>query len=281
MVRELIACSGKIIAITGSTGGLGKELCFKLAQSNVTLVMLDRNPEKSQALANELTKIYPNLKTIRITVDLEDMTSVKSAAEKLIKINPDIFIHNAGAYSIPRHTCTTGYDNVFQINFVSPYYIARKLSEKNQNIKIVAVGSIAHTYCKINETDFDFKNSKSSAKSYGNAKRFLMLSLHEYFKDKNTLSIVHPGITFTNITNHYPKLIFAIIKHPMKIIFMKPKKAVLSILEGVFTNTPYGYWIGPRFFNIWGTPKIQKLSVCYTKDSIKASKISEEIYSQL
>ncbi len=271
--------SDKIIAVTGCTGGLGKELCVKLAQLNATLVMLDRNPQKSEALSNELS-IY-NIKTKRITVDLEDIDSVKSATEKLVKINPDIFIHNAGAYSIPRYDCTTGYDNIFQINFVSPYYIARKLSEKNQNIKVVAVGSIAHTYSHIDENDIDFRTRKSNAKAYGNAKRFLMLSLHEYFKDKNTLSIVHPGITFTNITNHYPKFIFAIIKHPMKIIFMKPKKAVLSILEGVLNNTPNGYWIGPRLLNIWGTPKLQKLIVCNSADSKKAGKISEEIYNKI
>lgn len=272
---------GKIIAITGCTGGLGRELCIKLACENITLVMLDRNLEKSEKLANELIKINETIKIIFITVDLEDIDSVKKATQELIKIKPNVFIHNAGAYKIPRHICKTGYDNIFQINFVSPYYIVRKLQERNKDIKIVSVGSIAHTYSKINENDIDLKTQKSCAKAYGNAKRFLMLSLHEFFKNTDNLSIVHPGITFTNITNHYPKLIFAIIKYPMKIIFMKPKKAVLSIYEGVKNATPYGYWIGPGFFDIWGSPKIKKISACFTDDSIKAKEISEKIYKNI
>ena len=43
-------------------------------------------------------------------------------------------------------------------------------------------------------------------------------------------------LTFTNITAHCPKLIFAIIKYPMKIIFMKPRKAALSIVAKLFSK---------------------------------------------
>ena len=131
--------AGKIIAVTGCTGGLGKELCIKLIKYDITLVMLDRNHEKSKQLADELLKINPNSKIVSITTDLEDMDSVCKATQQLVKLNPDIFIHNAGAYKIPRHVCKTGYDNIFQINFVSPYYIVRKLQERNKDIKIVAV----------------------------------------------------------------------------------------------------------------------------------------------
>ena len=63
-------------------------------------------------------------------------------------------------------------------------------------------------------------------------------SLFELFRSEKsvTLSVTHPGITFTNITAHYPKLIFAVIKHPMKVIFMKTDKASLSIVKGVFVK---------------------------------------------
>ena len=84
-----------------------------------------------------------------------------------------------------------------------------------------------------------------------------MLTAYELFKNEKNVSysVTHPGITFTNITNHYPKLIFAIIKNPMKIIFMRPKKAALSVLKGVFEDCGYGEWIGPRIFDVWGLPR--------------------------
>ena len=107
-----------------------------------------------------------------------------------------------------------------------------------------------------------------------------MFSLYKLFENSETLSIVHPGITFTNITNHYPKLIFAIIKYPMKIIFMKPKKAALSIIKGIFDSTDKE-WIGPRLFDIWGLPKNKKLKSYTDKEAAEISRISEEIYEEI
>ncbi len=268
----------KTVAITGSTGGLGKEICFYLAEIGANLILLDRNRQKSENLKSELLKRFKDIKITLITTELQDIISVKNATEQLKKLNPDFFLHNAGAYSIPREVCSTGYDNVFQINFVSPYYIIRELIKNNPDIKILAVGSIAHNYSKIDINDIGFKTRKSSALVYGNSKRFLMFSLFDLFKEnEQNLSIVHPGITFTNITAHYPKLIFAVIKHPMKLIFMKPKKAALCILEGFFTFTPYNTWIGPKIFNIWGKPKKQKLKTCKESEIKQISDIAERI----
>ncbi len=269
--------NGKTVAITGCTGGLGRELCLRLASLGANLIMVDRNPLKSQNLANEILIRY-NINITSITADMEDIDSVKRATANLIKLKPNYFVANAGVYNVPRYKVSSGFDNVFQINFVSPYYIACRLSEEIKNIKIIGVGSIAHTYSVIDENDIDFKTRKSSALAYGNSKRFLMLALGEKFKDEARLSIVHPGITFTNITDHFPKLIFAIIKHPMKVIFMKPKKAVSCILEGFFQITPKGYWIGPALFDIWGKPQKKKLRASFTEDSQKAIKIAEKIY---
>lgn len=147
----------------------------------------------------------------------------------------------------------------------------------------MVVGSIAHNYSKADFSDLDFSTRKASSLVYGNAKRFLMFSLYELFRNQDnvSLAVTHPGITFTNITAHYPKLIFAVIKHPMKIIFMKPGKAALSILRGCFESTEYHRWIGPRFFNVWGMPKNQKLSTCKEEEGLKIFEKAEEIYENL
>jgi hypothetical protein len=118
---------------------------------------------------------------------------------------------------------------------------------------------------------------------YGNAKRYLQFALHELFRDERevSLAIVHPGITFTNITAHYPPLIFAIIKHPMKVIFMRPKKAALSVLRGVFEPTPYHTWIGPRLFGVWGYPHLSALKTCSSAESRQIYASAERIYNEM
>lgn len=276
--------TGKTVAVTGTTGGIGKELCGYLAMLGAKLILCDRNFERSDDFRQELVNKYKA--DVRcVTVDLSDINSVKKATSELCLLKPDIFIHNAGAYSIPRYICTTGLDNVFQINFASPYYMIKELlpSLKEKEGRVVVVGSIAHNYSETDFGDIDFHTRKPASKVYGNAKRYLMFSLYELFKNeyKVILSVTHPGITFTNITAHYPKLIFAVIKHPMKVIFMKPKTAALSVLKGVFEKTEYHEWIGPRFFGIWGYPKKSKLHTCSQAESRKISKSAEGLYKQI
>jgi len=254
---------GKWVAVSGATGGIGTALCRHLARLHASLILLDRNPTKSKSLADTLQQEFDGIAIQRVTVDMADVTSVKNAAEQLKSSPLDILIHNAGAYSIPRNTTALGVDNVYQINCVSPYYLTAELLPllRQRKGRVIAVGSIAHRYSKTDPTDLDFSGKKSASKVYGNAKRSLMLALFELFKwEKDvSLAVVHPGITFTNITAHYPKWLFAIIKHPMKVIFMKPAVAALCVVKGVFTPCGYREWIGPALFDVWGLPAKRRL----------------------
>lgn len=276
---------GKTVAVSGATGGIGRQLCRHLLSLGADLLLLDRNACRSRELADTLRLLYPNAAIQHITLDLSDFASVKRATAELQTKDLYALVLNAGAYSIPRTTCDTGYDNVFQINFASPYYMVRTLMPQlSQNgTHLVAVGSIAHRYSKTDPADVDFATCRAASKVYGNAKRHLMFALHELFRDETRarLSIVHPGITFTNITNHYPRPIYLLIKHPMKLIFMKPKKASLSILYGIFTETAYHEWIGPRFFDIWGKPRKKRLFSVSDSESRYIGETAERVYTVL
>lgn len=281
--KNTSSLKGKIVAVSGATGGIGTALCDYLAHLGADLVCLDRNFDKSNKLIADLRAKYPNLSAKHITIDLENFSSVVAAVEQLKHLDVDYLILNAGAYKIPRHKCDTGYDNVFQINFVSPYYLARELAPqiKERSGRVVAVSSIAHNYSKIDVSDVDFSTRAASSLVYGNAKRFLTLSLYVHLKGKNILSIVHPGITLTNITAHFPKIIFSIIKYPMKIIFMSPKMASLSVLSGLFNNTETGEWIGPKLFNIWGFPRKKQLKTFTYCELMRANDLADKIYDNL
>lgn len=273
--------AGRRVAISGSTGGIGRELCFYLAFLGAELVLVDRNIERSHSLAAELKAKYTALSVSHVQADMSDMASVRAAADRLCDMKIDYLILNAGAYSIPRRICDTGYDNVFQINFVSPYYLARRLLSgiESRGGKLVAVSSIAHNYSKIDESDVDFSTRKAASKVYGNAKRYLTYSL--FALNSPAVSVTHPGISFTGITNHYPKLIFALIKHPMKVIFPHPCVACLSVLFGMFTDCKSGEWIGPTLFDVWGAPRKKPLRTATKSEQMKITEIAEEIYNKI
>ena len=275
---------GKTVAISGATGGLGQELCHYLASLGAKLILLDRNMEKSHALREKLLATHPRAQISHIRVDMSDLDSVKDAADELKQQPLHMLILNAGAYSIPRYQTEAGYDNVFTINCIAPYYLVRELLPHLSDCggRVIAVGSIAHRYSKIHPQDLDFSTFVKASLVYGNAKRHLMFALHELMTTSHVpLAITHPGITFTGITSHYPKWLFALIKHPMKVIFMPPRKAALSILIGCFEDTPYGTWFGPRLFDIWGKPRKSRLRAAKEEERKIIFSRLEQIYEKI
>lgn len=276
---------GKRVVLFGASGGIGNALCRYILKLGGTLITVDRNPKKSAALLQALRSEFPRAQVIPLLADLEELSQVKKLCRKLTDLDVDILIHNAGAYSIPRRKCDTGLDNVFQINFFAPYYITRQLLPhlESKGGRVVAVGSIAHTYSKTDSEDIDFSARQQASLAYGNAKRYLMFSLHELMKEHPQVSfaLTHPGITFTNITAHYPAWLFAIIKHPMKIIFMPAKEAALCILEGLFQSTPPYQWIGPCLFNVWGKPRCKALRSASAEEIRRIADTARVLYYRM
>ena len=272
------------IAITGATGGLGKELSLIFARLNANLIFLDRNKEKSDQLKNLIIAQYPNIKIESIQLDLADYESVKQTTEILKHKKIDILIHNAGIYNVPRQKTSIGHDNIFQVNFLAPYYITKQLISSNETLKkVVAVSSIAHNYSQIDENDIEFNSRTKPSKIYGNSKRYLTYALMSLFQNetKTKLSIAHPGITLTNMTNHYPKGINWLVKLGIKTLFPAPKAAALSILKAVFEDCKENEWIGPKTFNIWGKPQKQPLKTATQEEKEKIFQIAEDLYREL
>lgn len=276
---------GKTICITGSTGDLAKIFTEKLASLGANFVFVNRNKEKSEKQKHELLEKFPNIKIQIIHTDLLDMNSVKLCVCKLKQIHIDILILNSAIYNVKRTRSNAGFDNVFQVNFVSQYYIVKQLLSNLRKIKdskIVVIGSIAHNYSKVDFNDIQKLKTAKSSKIYGNSKRFLMFSLIKLLEDSQVnFSIVHPGVTLTQMTNHYPPIINWIVKLGVKILFPTPEKACLSIISGVFNTTQDREWIGPKINNIWGFPKKQKLKSCREKEISQIFFEAEKIYNNL
>ena len=282
MKQNMPSLKNKNVAISGATGGIGQELCRHLASLGANLLLLDRNSERSNAWIEKLKVEFPSLNAQHLRLDLSDFDTVKTVTEELQKSTPDYLIFNAGAYHVPRYTTSVGHDNVFQINFLAPFYMARMLlpAMKERGGRIVAVGSIAHNYSHIDLKDMEFLTRTQSSKVYGNAKRFLMFSLFG-LDESETVAIAHPGITLTNITAHYPKLIYALIKHPMKVIFMSPRRASLSILAAMVQDAKKNEWFGPALFDIWGLPKKKLLKTCSAEEAKQICQEAEKMLADL
>lgn len=275
---------GKTIAITGSNGGIVSNMLKMIACNNTNFIFINRNKERTQKQILELQKINPNISIDFVECDLSNFESVKSAVTLLKEKSIDILLLGAGVYNVPRYQTDIGYDNVFQVNFLSQYYMVKQLLPgiKSRNGKLIAVGSIAYNYSKIREEDIDFSKEKKHSKVYGNSKRFLMFALQQLASAEGIdLAIVHPGITLTEMTNHYPKCINWLVKIGIKLMFTSKTNACLPLIEGLYKSTKEFEWIGPSKFNIWGKPKVKKIRNVTKKESIQIYNNSECLYKNL
>jgi len=77
LCKNTHSLKGKTVAVSGATGGIGKNLCDFLSMLGANLVCLDRNFQKSNKMIADLKVKYPNLSATHITVDLEDIDAAK------------------------------------------------------------------------------------------------------------------------------------------------------------------------------------------------------------
>ena len=269
---------GKVVAITGAAGGLGSVTTRYLLQANAKIIMLERDVERMEKLAEQLRAEFPVSEIETVTIDFNRINSINEVVAQLANSRIDYLILNAGVYDIPLAESELGYNNVFQINFIGQYYFVKKLLPVLQrtNGKVVAVSSIAMTYATLDENDIDYKTRKKSDKVYGNSKRFLTFALSELFKDRDDvrLAVVQPGVTLTPLTNGKNKWFTAFT---MKLIFPKVEVAALSIVKGVFEDIEYNEWIGPKTAKIWGKPAVVKLPESTAEERAKIYNLAEGI----
>ena len=254
--------TGKTIAVTGPTGGIGSKLCLLLADFAKEIILIDRNEQKSNLLKFKLLERSPSLKVSRIPADLEDPDSVLKAADLLKKRQPDILILCAGIYHVKRKPCKNGNDNVYQVNFASQYCLARSLVTQCSSVDykpIIAVtSSLSADFVRFRPNDPQLVSSASDIKAYANSKRTLTLAMYglsSHYPSSFALAMAHPGISYTGILSGYNPIIRRLVKWPMKLIFISPEKAARSIVHAIINGTQNGlWWSCPRILGVWGNP---------------------------
>ncbi len=87
---------GKVALVTGSSGGIGKEIAIALAKEGADLILASRNIPKLEAVRKEIERLGQQARVIRC--DVGDDNSVKEMRDQALRSfsNIDILINNAG-----------------------------------------------------------------------------------------------------------------------------------------------------------------------------------------
>ena len=121
--------TGKVAAVTGTTSGTGYVCARELAKKGATVVLLNRESERSANAFNQLVSEVPGGKFEAVACDLQDFDSVKNAAEAIrTKYNQlDVLVNNAGVMALKDEATKDGYDVQMQTNVLSHFLLTKEL----------------------------------------------------------------------------------------------------------------------------------------------------------
>lgn len=194
--------NGKRVLVTGATAGLGKQTALELMQLNAELIIVGRNPEKTQAVVDELRAATKNDKISFFIADLSSFASIrKLAADFLAKYDRlDVLVNNAGAYNARRELTVDGYERTFATNHLGYFLVATLLLpalERAGHARIVNVSSGAHRSAPLDFNDLQAAKSYSSWFQYGRSKLANIYFTRELARRTAgkgiTVNALHPG----------------------------------------------------------------------------------------
>jgi NAD(P)-dependent dehydrogenase (short-subunit alcohol dehydrogenase family) len=140
---------GKVVVITGSNTGIGKETAVALAGMGATAVLACRNQEKAAAAAVEVKERSGNDDVHVLMLDLADLATVRDCAAtvKASWDRLDVLINNAGGMWTKRSTTAQGFEQTFGVNHLGHFYLTSLLLDHligSAPSRIINVSSVAH-----------------------------------------------------------------------------------------------------------------------------------------
>jgi NAD(P)-dependent dehydrogenase (short-subunit alcohol dehydrogenase family) len=191
--------------ITGSTGGLGREVALQLAGPGTHIIVHGRSVERGQEVVEELKARGSTARFVG--ADLGSLAQVRGlvAAIERDYSRLDLLVNNAGIGrgqdGAPREVSADGHELRFQVNYLSHFLLTRELMpllRAGAPSRVVSVSSGAEGGGTIDFDDVMYeKPPYQGATAYARSKLaqiFMTYDLAEEFRGSGvTFAAVNPG----------------------------------------------------------------------------------------
>jgi NAD(P)-dependent dehydrogenase (short-subunit alcohol dehydrogenase family) len=146
-----MSMQGKVVVVTGSNIGIGKETAVGVASLGATTVLACRNQEKAAAAAKEIKQRSGNDDVQLVALDLADLASVQAAADDILQRwdRLDVLVNNAGGTWSKRVLTKQGFEQTFGVNHLGPFYLTMLLIDRikaSAPSRIVNLSSVGHHF---------------------------------------------------------------------------------------------------------------------------------------
>ncbi len=142
--------SGRVLVVTGASSGLGMETARAAARMGATVVMVNRDLERSEVVMEEIRSGTGSADVHLVLADFADLGSVRLAARSIVERFPaiDVLVNNAGIIAPEREVTADGHELTLQVNHLAPFLLTTLLRDAviaaGPDARIVTVASHAH-----------------------------------------------------------------------------------------------------------------------------------------
>jgi len=198
----------KLVVITGATSGVGYHTARKYASMGARLLLINRNPEKSERVCKEIVDDF-GVEVASIIADLAVLADIQRVGRHLaeLALPIDVLIHNAGLHHSTRKETADGLEVNFALHYLAPFVITSMLMPKmarDRTGRIILVSSEAYRFAawglRLDDLQWQLR-SYAGTKVYGAGKLAQLLSMHLFARELSpcnvTINAMHPGMVRT------------------------------------------------------------------------------------
>ena len=211
--ENIASIAGKTYLITGANSGAGFQATRILLSKGANVVMLNRNPSKSDAAIRELKQEFGEDANVSyIVIDLANLSSIRTAADEILENVPhiDALICNGAIAQISKQELTVdGFESQLGVNHYGHFLLCGLLFERIDATsgRIVVVSSEGHKMGlrTIQFDDMNWDKNYHPNKVYSQSKLAQMMFAYE-LQDKIAAAnrnvkvyVCHPGASNTSL----------------------------------------------------------------------------------
>jgi NAD(P)-dependent dehydrogenase (short-subunit alcohol dehydrogenase family) len=257
--RDIPDQSGRLALVTGANSGLGLVDARELARAGASVVLAVRDPAKGEQAAAGIRAEIPGAALEVRELDLADLGSVRSFAERLSSEHErlDLLVNNAGIMAAPRRLTKDGFESQFGTNHLGHFALTGLLVPRllaASAPRVVTESSGLHRRGTMNFDDLQGERSYNRWNAYGQSKLANLMFCFELQRRATAagtqlLSMAaHPGYAATNLqfagpTRSYERIFMAIGNR----LFAQSAEmgALPTLYAATFPELPGGSYVGP------------------------------------
>lgn len=246
---------GKVFLLTGATEGIGKAAAHDFARRGATLVLVGRNPEKTERVRAELAKESGNDRIEVLLGDLSRVSEMRRIAREFQAKHDrlDVLVNNAGAIFTDRKLSADGYEMTFALNHLAYFVVTselldllKKTAREHGSARIVSTSSGAHASGRLDLDDVVKREKRFSGfEVYGSSKLANILFTSELARRLKgtgvTANCFHPGFVQTGFGANNEGFLATAIKVTASLFARTPVKGAETLVWLAASPEAAGY----------------------------------------